>query len=397
MTQSAPITATYLDLSGSGASYILTNSSNNITYLAAGVGTGNVNLNNGGNNLSISTVNFVTGVTAATLQLTDTATVGQTAWITVTNLDLLGSGATYTLNNPSNSVGTVAANVGTTGSINLVGGGPNSTLSIGTVNSVSGVTAGTLTLFSNGTVTQTTALAVANLELLGEGATYTLTNSSNNVSTLAANVGTLGVTTWIGQPDRRQCVDHRKAGGTTGVNLSGTLTLNVTGSISDPTAAVTVNAFILNGGNWSQIGTLPTFTATNDFELDNGATFLRAANTITTNIGSLSNPYQLTDIYGVQGIAGFLTKDFVLNNTINATGTATWNGGAGFVPIGTDNGANTYFTGIFNGQNFVINNLTINQPNGESITVRGINWHARKCRPDQRRHHRQFRCRRTGG
>src|SRR5581483_9225363 len=81
---------------------------------------------------------------------------------------------------------------------------------------------------------------------------------------------------------------------------TGTFVLSAAGSISDPSAAVTVGKFILNGGSWSQVSsTLPTFTASTDFELNNGSTFLRA----TGGDGSSGNPYTLVDIYGLQGVA----------------------------------------------------------------------------------------------
>src|SRR4029077_17000211 len=68
---------------------------------------------------------------------------------------------------------------------------------------------------------------------------------------------------------------------------------------------------------------------------------------------------QITDVYGLQGIAStsLLNQDFVLANNIDASGTAGWNAGAGFVPIG--NGA-ANFAGRFDGQGNTIHGLTIN-------------------------------------
>ncbi len=50
-----------------------------------------------------------------------------------------------------------------------------------------------------------------------------------------------------------------------------------------------------------------------------------------------------------------LDGDYFLTQDIDASATATWNGGAGFDPIGP-------FTGSFDGQGYVIANLTINRP-----------------------------------
>ncbi|MFZ3310212.1 MAG: GLUG motif-containing protein, partial [Xanthobacteraceae bacterium] len=281
----------------------------------------------------------------------------------------------YTLTNSFNSVGALAASVGS-GTISLT---DNTGLAIGTVDSTSGVSAGTLTLNvpSGDAVTQSaTAPVSANLELLGAGAIYTLTNASNSVGTLAANTGSVDLID-------NTALTIGTAGGTSGVNLSGTLTLNVNGTISDPTAAVTVGAFILDGGNWSQIGTLPTFTATTDFEL-NGGTFLRA----TGGDGSSGNPFTLVDVYGLQGVttlwADYAAPNVPNNNfdlaaSINASGTATWNpcgAGcyAGFVPIGGgtyQGGGTIYQTGTFDGKGFSISGLYINLPNSEYVGLFG--------------------------
>lgn len=50
--------------------------------------------------------------------------------------------------------------------------------------------------------------------------------------------------------------------------------------------------------------------------------------------------------------------DYILENDIDASATATWDGGTGFSPIG---GMEDPFTGAFDGQGHVISNLTINQ------------------------------------
>ena len=52
-----------------------------------------------------------------------------------------------------------------------------------------------------------------------------------------------------------------------------------------------------------------------------------------------------------------LSSHYVLANGIDASGTAKWNGGAGFVPIGNPQNP---FTGALNGDGFAVNNLTIN-------------------------------------
>jgi filamentous hemagglutinin family protein len=134
------------------------------------------------------------------------------------------------------------------------------------------------------------------------------------------------------------------------LNLAGG-SLALTGSLNLP------GTFTVSGGTWNQVAaTLPAFNVGN-FNLTSG-TFIRALG----GAGSIANPYQLADIYGVQGIgsAGMLGKSYVLANSINAASTVNWNAGAGFVPVGN---INTPFTGQFDGLNHTISNLTINNPN----------------------------------
>jgi filamentous hemagglutinin family protein len=154
---------------------------------------------------------------------------------------------------------------------------------------------------------------------------------------------------------------------------SGGLTLNAGSQITAP-AAVNVGTFILTSGAWSQKGqngTLPGFSA-QDFRITGGS-FLRVAG----GDGSGANPYQIADVYGLQGIgssATLLGNSFVLANDIDASGTATWNSNgaatpvyAGFNPIG----ASTNFTGVFDGNGHIITGLTINSSNASNVGLFG--------------------------
>src|SRR5215475_1788331 len=115
---------------------------------------------------------------------------------------------------------------------------------------------------------------------------------------------------------------------------SGGFVLSAAFITGDPNAAITANAavnvgtFTLNGGNWRQVGSeLPTFAAA-DFRIQSGS-FLRALG----GDGSSASPYQITDVYGLQGMGSSSTlaaNSFVLANSIDARSTANWNGGAGF-------------------------------------------------------------------
>jgi hypothetical protein len=233
VTQTQAITATNLLLLGSGGTFNLSGATNAVATLATGnLGSGTVNLSNGGTALSIGTVSGNIGVTAATLTLTDTGTVTQSQAITATNLLLLGSGGTFNLSGATNAVATLATGNLGSGTVNLNNGG--TALSIGTVSGNPGVTAATLTLTDTGTVSQSQAITAANLLLLGSGGTYTLTSSSNSISTVAANTGSVNLT-------NNQALTIGTVVGTVGWTTTGNSTLTANGSSSDITVASAVS------------------------------------------------------------------------------------------------------------------------------------------------------------
>src|SRR5690606_6409625 len=84
---------------------------------------------------------------------------------------------------------------------------------------------------------------------------------------------------------------------------NGGLTLNAANDITTGAEGhINVGSFILEGGRFEQIAaTLPTFIA-RDFTL-NGGTFTRA-----TGGDGTTTPLQISDIYGLQGLA--TTVDF---------------------------------------------------------------------------------------
>jgi len=88
------------------------------------------------------------------------------------------------------------------------------------------------------------------------------------------------------------------------------------------------------------------------------------------------NPFdaqiQMTDITtlaGLQAMKGNLSGDYVLKNDIDASDTATWNGGLGFEPIGN---STNRFNGTFDGGNFTISGLTINRHTTDNIGLFGF-------------------------
>ncbi|WP_059412904.1 GLUG motif-containing protein [Cupriavidus basilensis] len=143
------------------------------------------------------------------------------------------------------------------------------------------------------------------------------------------------------------------------------LSLNVAGDITAPDKVV-VGGFTLDRGNWRQVATLtelPTFSAS-DFRLA-GGTFVRANG---GDGSAAATPYLLTDVYGLQGMGTLLSGRFTLANDIDASGTATWNSGAGFTPVG---GNGFYFIGSLDGQDHAISGLVIDRPGVSYIGLFG--------------------------
>ncbi|SJZ88046.1 The GLUG motif-containing protein [Trichlorobacter thiogenes] len=215
-----------------------------------------------------------------------------------------------------------------------------------------------LTISSSNAGSYTASVNISSLYSSQQG--YDISYSNRTISTPGSGAGDIIISspiTWTS--------------GTLAINTSGTI--NATAAINGSGSAI----FDLQSGSWSQIGSLPDFSVS-DFRISGGS-FIRASG----GDGSSNNPYQITDIYGLQGIgssADMLTKSYQLANDISASGTATWNSGKGFKPIGTSslNGsgapdpANTVaFTGNFYGQNHVIDGLTINRNNQNFVGLFG--------------------------
>ncbi|MDN2715638.1 YDG domain-containing protein [Janthinobacterium sp. SUN120] len=142
------------------------------------------------------------------------------------------------------------------------------------------------------------------------------------------------------------------------INLAGDLRLNSASPIT-ATGAVTVGGlFALDGGAWMQNApSLAAFSASR-FAIAPGASFLR----VSGGDGSTAAPYQIVDIYGLQGIGSLgLGNNYRLMGNIDASGTTSWNQGAGFAPIAGGDGAG--YAGMFDGGGFVINGLYINALN----------------------------------
>jgi len=171
-------------------------------------------------------------------------------------------------------------------------------------------------------------------------------------------------------------------GAITGLNGGLTLAAGVGHNRVDTisaSAAVNVGSFELVSGFWTQNSAVG-FSAGNFMIHPDTAGFLRTAG----GSGSANDPYLITDIYGLQGIYSNIgrydpiggpgpalrTLNYLLVNDIDASGTALWNSGRGFLPIGN---ATYQFTGSLSGSlsGSTINGLTINNDTVSSLGLFG--------------------------
>ncbi len=74
--------------------------------------------------------------------------------------------------------------------------------------------------------------------------------------------------------------------------------------------------------------------------------------------GMEGTPYQVSTLNDLQDVANYPNSFFVQINNIDATPTSGWNGGDGFVAIGT---GTEPFSGNYNGDGYAINGLTIDR------------------------------------
>jgi len=107
------------------------------------------------------------------------------------------------------------------------------------------------------------------------------------------------------------------------------------------TLQIVMILLIMTGGLFAQTATPPSNYSTSD--------------------GSESDPYlisSLNNLYWLSQNSGKWDKNYEQTADIDASGTSGWDSGAGFSPIGNNS---TDFTGSYNGQDYTINELTINK------------------------------------
>ncbi|HUT36115.1 MAG TPA: filamentous hemagglutinin N-terminal domain-containing protein, partial [Planctomycetota bacterium] len=312
VTQSQALVATGLDLLGTGP-YTLTNASNDIATLAGNTGAVSFRDLDG---FDIGTVTTVGLTSSGDVTLQSGAAVTQSQALVASGLELLGSGP-YTLTSASNDIATLAGNTGAVSFRDLDG------FDIGTVTTVGLTSSGDVTLESGAAVTQSQALIATGLELLGTGP-YTLTNASNDITTLAGNTGAVSF----------RDLDGFDIGTVTTVGLtsSGNVTLESGAAVTQSQALVASGLELLGSGPY---------------------TLSNSSNAITTLAANTTNAitYQDTDtvslgtVGSTTGIAANGLVDITTAGVSGLTLNADIDAGAGGItltgPVTVPNGSTT--------------------------------------------------------
>ncbi|MFP4156100.1 MAG: MBG domain-containing protein, partial [Opitutales bacterium] len=225
VTQTQAISAPSLDLSGAGGTFELASVDNAIDVLAGNTGTVTLRDDDG---FSIGSVDATGLTTSGNTVLQSTGTVTQTELLSAAGLALSGAGATYTLENAANTVGTLAADTGDLSFNN------DAAILIGSVNPDGVTTTGDFSLTANGAITQTEAMDI------GGNLSLTTTHNAGDVelTEIVSATTTLGETSIGG--DYTLTATGNAVDQTTGASLQ------VAGDLTVDAASVTLG----NEGNF---------------------------------------------------------------------------------------------------------------------------------------------------
>ena len=245
---------------------------------------------------------------------------------------------------------TNAGTVSSSSGINIFAG--KMTLAGGTLNapSISLSTGNQVDLGATGNPTDTLALTNADLN------SATATSLNVSINSVHTGTGDIVVSAPMTIGSSLALTAQRNIDMQSAMTTTGGLSLSTVGTISADAVSVG-GRFEMLGGQWIQNSvTLPGFSAA-DFKLTGGS-FVR----VLGGLGTLQSPYQLADVYGLQGAATLSnSRSYVLANDIDASATAGWS--ANFKPIASAG----VFTGVFDGANHSISNLKINRPGEDAV------------------------------
>lgn len=255
---------------------------------------------------------IVSGANRLEITTQGTVTQGVDASITVSELNMLGVGGSYTLNNSGNEIGAIGGNTGT---VNLTNNAVN--WSVGIFDNLSLLpigltTTGGVTLSTDGTATQvvvgsgTSAISATSLNLLGAGGDYTFNDAGNAVGLLTGNTG------WI---------SYKQSGllALGDINTTGNLLLS-----SNDNILLTANATLSSNGGNIGLTSDADVTGGGAIYLDTGST-VDSANGHITMGGMPSTGRSIGNGTVFNGIT-FNSGIYVLGNITSGTGNVTLRG-----------------------------------------------------------------------
>ncbi|MDO8466312.1 MAG: GLUG motif-containing protein [Gallionella sp.] len=150
------------------------------------------------------------------------------------------------------------------------------------------------------------------------------------------------------------------------ININAVMTASGTSVlVLNPATANGTDGAVAGGTVKTGFNTDGTFRGRVDFGARSGMGFLTIGGNAYTVINSLGAEGSGTGT-DLQGMQGNLAGRYALGGNIDASTTAGWNGGLGFVPLGDGNPIT--FTGAFDGLGHTITGLAINRP-AESNTA----------------------------
>ena len=320
VTQSQAINSYALNLLGTGSAYTLNNPANTTTYFGANLA-GRTFDYAASSGFSIYSAGGY-GITAANGYLSSGGTVTQLETINVGNLLLKGTG-TYNLTNTGNAINTLASTAGT---VNFL---ENSGFDIGNVNGVNGLNSTNVYLSSTGTVTQSQKIAATNLLLSGTNGVYSLTNTGNAITTLAANTGTVNFLENSG-------FDIGIVNGTQGLNATNAY-LSTTGTVTESDRIIATNLLLSGTG-----GIYNLYSGSNDWTTIASSAGVHLLSLIDANgydIGTVNGVSGLNaDIVGLNAAFG---STITQSQAITATGLDIESSSGGVVALTHANNAIT--------------------------------------------------------
>ena len=177
-------------------------------------------------------------------------------------------------------------------------------------------------------------------------------------------------------------------GGGAGDDGNGVFTMNAATTITGGDYNLTIKSAANNAAGTPTNSTLHNITGVDILILDDAGSAPTYVSDPTPTTGDIlsctdfridggklnrftgSGPYVVYDVYGLQAMKGYLASDFTLNGNIDASGTSSWNAGAGFDPVG--NASNNYYQGTFDGNGYTISNLTIDTTTSQDKAYIGL-------------------------